>query len=411
MNSKALKTVRVVIRILVCAALITAGIASYFYFVNNRPQVKKQMEREVPHVYVETLEIEQTDALVIVDAMGTVSPSREILLKPSVGGTVTSVSDNFYPGGIVKKGDLLVTIDRKDYLTALKKAKSALEKAEADLEQEQGRQKSAGKELEYFENSGMGEVKDKALALRKPELDKVRAEVAAAEADLEQARIDLSRTRIKAPFNAIITETDVNEGSYVSSQQELATLHGTDTYWITASVAPDRLDALESFGGNGTKAVITSRSRDHRWTGRVKGKTGRTVESSRMAEILIEVKDPLGIETGGPALLTDEYVTMELIAGERRDVIALPRKYVHDNRHVWILKDGRLDIRRIQPFWKNTENVLIDRDNVMPGEELITSDISIPVQGMPVKRKPSGENAPVTSEENQAQKTGTRTHE
>ena len=389
MNSKSVQVIRVVIKTVLFFALIALGAALFFHFVQNRPEVKKQRKRDVQPVYVETRPIEKTDASLTVDAMGTVSPEREITLRPSVSGTVTGVGEHFHPGGIVRKGDLLVTIEETDYRIAVKKAESALQQAKADLAQERGQQESARKELQYYEKSGMDRVADKALVLRKPQLEKAKARVAAAEADLEQAKTDLSRTRIMAPFNAIITQTAVNLGSYVSSQQELATLYGTDTYWIKASVPPDKLDALECLGRDRPEAVITSQSRDLQWTGRVKGATGRTLENSRMAEILVEVDDPLGLETGDPALLSDEYVRLELLVAERRDVFAVARKHIRDNRSVWILKDGRLDIRRIEPFWKNTETVLIDK-GISAGEHLITSDISIPVQGMPIERKPSG---------------------
>jgi RND family efflux transporter MFP subunit len=344
--------------------------------------------------------MEKTDATLTVNAMGSVSPKREITLKPSVSGTVTRVGNHFDPGGIVSKGELLIAIEETDYRIAVKKAQSALQQAKADLEQERGQQKSARKELQYYEKSGMDRVTDKALVLRKPQLKKAQARVAAAEADLEQAKVNLSRTRIKAPFNAIITETSVNRGSYVSSQQELAVLHGTNTYWITASLAPDKLDALQRPDQGPAKAVITSQTRNFQWTGRVKGPTGRTLEKSRMAEILVEVDDPLGLETDAPALLSDEYVSLEILAAERRNVIAVDRKYVRDNRSVWILKDGRLDSRRIDPFWKNKKNVLVDK-GLSVGEHLITSDISIPIQGMPLKRNPSGEtglSAPIFPE-------------
>ena len=400
MTNKSAKAIRVIFKTVLFFALIALGTALFFHFVQNRPEVKKQRQREVKQVYVETRPIEKTDATLTVDAMGTVSPKREITLKPSVSGTVTRVGKHFHPGGIVREGDLLVTIEETDYRIAVKKAQSALQQAKADLEQERGQQESARKELQYYEKSGMDRVTDKALVLRKPQLKKAQARVSAAEADLEQAKVNLSRTRIKAPFHAIITKTSVNLGAYVSSQQELAVLHGTDTYWIKASMPPDKLDALKRLGSGPAKAVITSQTRNFQWTGRVKGPTGRTLEKSRMAEILVEVDDPLGLKTDAPALLSDEYVRLELLAAERRDVIAVARKHVRDNHTVWILKDGRLDIRRIDPFWKNTETVLVDK-GLFVGEHLITSDLSIPVQGMPLKRKPSGDgglSAPIFPE-------------
>ena len=50
------------------------------------------------------------------------------------------------------------------------------------------------------------------LALRKPHLEKALADLAAAEADLRQADLQLERTRLAAPFNAILRARHVTVG-------------------------------------------------------------------------------------------------------------------------------------------------------------------------------------------------------
>ena len=57
----------------------------------------------------------------VLTAIGIVKPSRQVALKPLIRGTVTSISENFIPGGFLKKGDVLLNIDPSDYRNILTK--------------------------------------------------------------------------------------------------------------------------------------------------------------------------------------------------------------------------------------------------------------------------------------------------
>jgi len=74
------------------------------------------------------------------------------------------------------------------------------------------------------------------LVAKEPQLEAARAKLAGEKADLRKAKLDLERTRIQAPFNAIVRKKFVDIGSQVSGQEQLAELVGTDSYWIQASI-------------------------------------------------------------------------------------------------------------------------------------------------------------------------------
>ena len=120
-------------------------------------------------------------------------------------------------GGLLKKGMNILQIDPLDYEIALAQKKSAVTDAEYALKLELGHQVVAKREWELLNGSQLGPDMEAELALRKPHLEKVRAALEAAEADLRTARLDLDRTRIVAPFNAMVRSKSVDIGSQVDT--------------------------------------------------------------------------------------------------------------------------------------------------------------------------------------------------
>ena len=107
--------------------------------------------------------------MVTVELAGIVKPDLNIDLKSRVSGEINMISDNFIPGGILKKGDLLVSIESIDYDLALTNALSQLQTAEFNYEVELGKTEIAKREWSLL-NKGSSTTKEKSLALRKPHL-------------------------------------------------------------------------------------------------------------------------------------------------------------------------------------------------------------------------------------------------
>jgi len=385
-----IKASHIIIQLIIFALLIAAGYAGFKYFTENKPEVGKKGPKKPKPVYVEIKQFLKQNEELVIDAMGEVYPEKEISLKPSVTGEINEISKNFYPGGIVKKGEILVKIDQRDYLTRVNKYRAAVKKAAAALDLESGQQESAAKEFEMFKNQNTSPIKNKNLALRKPQLQSAQADLESAKADLKQAEIDLAKTIIKAPFDAVLVETNTNTGSYVSAQENLATLYGTSKYRVKAYVPSDRVNRLYQQNKK-IKAEVKSQTNNVTRTGYLKSVTGKITQDSRMAEVLIEVDDPLGIKENKPPLLSGDYVSVSIKAGVFEDVISVPRKYVRDNNYLWIFNNKKLEIRKIDILWKNSKNVLI-RKSLNPEDKVITSAISVPVEGMPLFLSPGKED-------------------
>ncbi|MCP4116647.1 MAG: efflux RND transporter periplasmic adaptor subunit [Desulfobacteraceae bacterium] len=373
-------------RILVPMLIVAGGVALACFIYVTKPAAKRGQPRVKPPL-VEVMEARAADHVVTLSSMGTVTPSRSMALKPRVGGFVLYTSERFVPGGIFNKGEVILTLDPTDYKLALEKNKTLVSRARAEFNLEKGRQAVARAEVKLMETTSGKRFSDSDLALRKPQLAKVQAELAAAGVDLEKARLALERTVIRAPFNCMVMEKRVEQGSQVTSQETLAVLSATDEYWVEATLPMDELAWIRfPLSGKEQGSPVTVFTRDKRaHPGRILRLLGDLAPQSRLARVLIAVKDPLGLGAGkGTPLLINSYVTVS-IEGERlNNVIALPRQVARDGNGVWIARKNRLAIGQLEILWKNAETLFVE-SGVAPGDKIVLSELSSAVDGMAIR--------------------------
>lgn len=164
-----------------------------------------------PPPAVEVAQVIQRDVPIYLESIGTTRGDTEVEVRARVEGVLESV--NFAEGREVKKGELLYTIDPRQYQAALAQAKGRLAEAEADLarhEQDVARFRPLADEKAIPR-----QTLDTAVA----EANAGRAGVQSAEAAVTAAELDLSYTRIYSPTDGIIGKTEVNEGNLVGRGQ------------------------------------------------------------------------------------------------------------------------------------------------------------------------------------------------
>jgi RND family efflux transporter MFP subunit len=372
------------LKIILPVCLIALGVTGFWYYKSKVVKFKRKPAVKTAPV-VDIMKVNPSRVTAQIRAMGTVQADREVVIKSQVAGTVIQVAPEFVQGGLIRKGQLMVRIDPADYALAVNKAQSALAQAQADFEIEKGRQQIAREELKLMSMMSPNEVQETSLVLRKPQLEQAGAAVASAQSDLETARLDLERTRIIAPFHALVRSKEVDAGAMTAAQGALATLVDVTCYQVEVQVPLDRLDRIRVHETNGSPVRIRSLYAGREWDGRVVRTTGAVTEQSRMAGVIIRVDDPLGLgpAKGRPAMLLDDHVEA-LIEGQVFDnVFSLPRTLIREDSSLWIYKDGRLEIRKVAPVWIENDRVFI-QSGLSPGDLVICSDLSAPVSGMAV---------------------------
>lgn len=377
------------LKVLVPAGILLLGVSGMMVMINARSEPQKMPAPE-RGALVRVLELKPESRQVLVQATGTVEASRRAEIVPQVSGLVEEVAPNLAVGGFFRAGELLFRLEDIDYRLAVDRAGAAVAKAEFNLAREEGNARVARREWERLRLEGSQDPPP--LVLNEPQLNNAMAELAAAKAALRQAEIDLERTRIRAPFNSIVTAKNVDLGQYMRAGTGAATVAGTDLVEIVVPLPPDEAGWIEipsrGISRPGSKAVIRHQAggRGYTWEGRVGRSLGTIDPVSRMARLVVTVNDPYnlkgGLPAGQPALAMGMFVEVNLQGEHLREVIAIPRQAMHENNTVWLLDgDNTLRMRRIETLRLERNEVLVGR-GLAAGERLILTNLSGAAEGM-----------------------------
>ena len=290
--------------------------------------------------------------------------------------------------------DVLLQVDPRDYeleveqrMTDVTTAEVALQMAEANGLVAEREWKLLGEEIETTE---LGEQ----LARKEPQRLEAKAKLNAALGRLQMANLDLERTTLSAPFNALVIEDSVEVGQVVAPGSRIGTLVGTDQFEVIASVPIAKLDWItidpEQPERNSTARVSLELGEGRRLerTARVSRLAGEVERSGRLAKVILLIDDPLNRdeEPGRTPLLLGSYVRIEIEGPEITDVIELPRSIIHEDDTIWVMtNDDTLAIRKLDVIVGRIDSVLA-RVELAPGEEIVTSPLGVALPGMPLER-------------------------
>ncbi|UCG79030.1 MAG: efflux RND transporter periplasmic adaptor subunit [Nitrospirota bacterium] len=371
--------------------IVFAAIAIMFILIKARPAPKKEI-KENPGALVEIIEAERTEYQIKLRTNGTVQAQRQITIVPQVSGKVTYMDPRFVEGGFFKDGDLLLRMETADYELAVAQAEAALAQAEVELASEEGNAKLAREEWERI--SGGKEEDPNPLVLREPQLKRARANVSSAKAALKQAKLNLQRTSIYAPFNCLVSTKSVDIGQYVRAGAGIGTLTGTDSVEIIVPMPVADMGLLEiphnsiQNGGAKTAISIDLGGKKVEWRGRVIRSSGEIDSKSRMTEIIVRVDDPYGLKNKDKyysVLSIGMFVDVLIDGITIRDVFVIPRNVLHDGSTIWIAgPDNRLEIRYIEPLLVKDEAVIV-KIGLNEGDRLIRTNISGAADGMKIR--------------------------
>jgi len=322
--------------------LIVGGGISFFLF-STGPETMPE-EKESSAKIVQTIPLVAQTRSVSVSAFGSVVPARKVVIRPQVSGQVIRQSDEVTVGGHVQAGDELIRIDSKDYELALSQMKSELEQARFEREVESGRQVIARREWNELQSEmDMSEV-NQSLVLREPHLRRAEALMEKAENDIEKAELQLTRTVIEAPFNAMVVNESVEVGQLVGPGSTICELVGTDEFWIQVTMPFSELKWVKFPNGNEAGAVAdvildTGDGDSVVWRGRVERLLSDLDPLGRMARLIVSVPDPLGLQNGEEKLplLLGGYVEVKVDAGKQENTLRIPRESLREGNHIWVV--------------------------------------------------------------------------
>ena len=438
----------VVFQILIAAALLSTGGGVSVLLV----QENKRSNAADVEIISDPLPLISTEIVVAhttgfeVKADGNVIPHRDIQIATEVGGRVTYKNPNCRRGNQVKKGDVLLRIDRRDYELEVERLTQEETQAEVNIaeldieiantrellgvadEQVMLRKRDMARlvdltKREAVTDAQIDESRSNELTARNAQLSlkhritvyatrknrlKVAKQLVATQ--LKRAKLDLSRTEIVAPIDGVVIDDLVEQDSYVQKGTAIFVVEDTSAVEVLCGLRMEDLAWLRGEAPIGSPdqlfpqrpAVVQFRiGKDlFEWPARLDRFDGLGLDrQTRTAPCRIVVENPISssrdcdpndadcVQTrSGLPLLRGMYVSVKIETPDLQDLLRIPSDALRPGDVVWSVFDGKLQLHKIEAVRVIDDDVLIrSEDNLKAGSQVVVSPISGPYNGMVVQ--------------------------
>jgi len=387
------KTPSGLIQLLLVVVIIIVGVLIAVVFIKyKKPPQRQEQTVLAPLVKVEHLD--RRDIQMIIRGYGTVNPRLQVEIVPQVSGKVVWVNPQFKAGGFIRKAELIFKIDPRDYELSVRQANAAVAEAQVMLDLEKAEAKIAKEEWLQLHP---GEEPDSPLVFREPQIRQAQARLESANAVLATAELNLERTQISLPVDAMIMNERIDLGQYVMIGQSVGAAYGIESMEIEVPLEdkelawfaiPDNTVSVntEESPGKGAIAQVKANfaGEEKCWPGYVVRTTGQVDKTSRLISVIVEVSEPFKDSDSTPPLLPGMFVEVLIEGNILKNAIAVPRDAIRNNNEVWVAKDGQLHVQPLEIVRANRDFAYAD-SGLDDGDMIIVSSLDAVIEEMKVR--------------------------
>ena len=328
------------------------------------------------------------------DYVGRFEAVRRVEIRPRVSGYLQRV--HFRPGSLVEEGDMLVSIDPRPFQSEITRIEAEIAQARSRQSLAESRTRRAQTLLEA--RAGSREEYEETLQAG----ESAEAEIAAAEARLQRARLDLEFTRIRAPIAGRVGADLVNAGNLVTEGTSLlTTIVSVDPVYFTFTASEQdylnysrlsRAGQRESSRETANPVRIRLADEDnYRIEGRMDFVDNAVDEGTATISARAVVENPDGFLTPGM------FGQMRLYGRDPFVATLIPEKliqYDQSQAFVWTL-DGEDAARRtyLELGRRVDGERIIVESGLETDDRLVTSNVQALRPGAKVEAQPPGDQA------------------
>lgn len=339
---------------------------------------------------VTTAKVFKGDLIKWVNANGIVKASKELEIQANISGYIKEL--NAYEGKKAKKDELLIFIDDTQYQLAYKNAVARVNSSSVDYYLNL---KDSGNNITSDVETSKKEIEQKITDLKKQydsgkmnkdtydkkmdDLDAAllmsgakRNEVAADKANLTTARnskleaeLNLSYTKIKAPFSGVIGDIDLIAGKRINAGEKLFKIFETSTLKVEVRVLENDVASINV--GSFVEVNINSLPNE-KFTGRVANISPHIDTETKTCKVIVEMKNM------NDKIKPGMFATVNIQAATYKNRLLAPIEalVVRDNRNlVFVAVDGLAKWEYFDLGEKNDRYIEITSDNIKAGDEVV----------------------------------------
>jgi RND family efflux transporter MFP subunit len=279
------------------------------------------MKKEVPPVKVITLTLVPHRLKDRIDLPAEVEAAEEVIVKAEVSGQVMDIRAR--EGARLKKGQVLLSLDDRDYRSRLARIQANHRLAER----------------EYQRHAKL----TRSNATSRAKLDNIEAQLKALEAQLEEARLALSRTRIAAPISCVLNDIMAEKGDFVGVGEPVAQILQVDQVTVTVGVPESDVAAI--FDLEEAEVVLDALD-DRRVTGKKVFLSRKPRTLARLYDLELSVPNPDG------RILPGMFARVTLVKKVYEQALTIPLYAMitqGDEQFVYVEEEGRARKRHVEP--------------------------------------------------------------
>ncbi|WP_323011248.1 efflux RND transporter periplasmic adaptor subunit [Castellaniella sp.] len=360
---------------------------------------KPQQGMQGMKVPVSVIQIQPQSAIVNTDLPGRVQAIEDAEIRARVTGIVQGIE--FAQGGKVKAGQLLFTIDPAPY-------QATRDQAAAQLKSAQAAAVTARLQAQRFAKLiGQHAISQQDYDNAQAQSRQADAAVAAAQAALEAAEINLGYTRVTSPIDGQIGKSLVTVGALVSATQatQLAAVHRLDQVYVDITQPVAQISVLRQqiadgiitpdAQGNTQAKVLLEDNSTYRHDGTLLFSGVAVDPGTGQVNLRALFPNPEQI------LLPGLYVQVRLIQGTDPKALVVPEQAIQrtadGNSTLVLVKDGKAAYTPVQVGPRVGQGYIIYQ-GIQAGDQLVVAGFQKIRPGAPVQPMPWQPNAKPTAQ-------------
>ena len=391
-----------IMRIVIPCCLLVLGVFA-FWWLSQAQEKPQTPPADSKLIRTRVAALVRGDYTVVVKANGMVQAHNEVALSAQVSGQVEKVSPAFEVGSYFSRGDVLVELDDRDYQTAIAVAEATKLGAEAAL---QLATETYDRNFNLHAKKGVSEaILKQSFAARA----QAAAQLDTVTAHLEQARRDLDRTRIRAPFDGRVRQKSVGVGQSVGLGAPLGHVFAIDYAEVRLPISsreqafldlPERqsdipVDVELRDGINATSETV--------WHAKIVRTEGTLNADTLELFAIARIDDPFGLVSADPPLRIGQPIIASISGKTLDNVVSVPRTAVRQLDQVFFINDGELTNKTLDPIWTDADYLIVADPTIADGQLVAMTRIVYAPDGAKVEIIPDAEiELTTTSTDNKA---------
>lgn len=333
-------------------------------------------------IAVDVLEVEPGPYQLTVRTSGVVEAKKIVDITPQVSGQIVRVNPAFATGGSFAANEVLFEIDKRDYKLEIDRLEAAIASAQTKLAIENAESKRA--KAEYLEVHPGANIPP--LVARLPQLAEAQANIVAAKAQLEVAKLNLARTDFSLPFNGRVSETNITAGQFISSGGVYGKVFDKDSIEISATVESKTLKWLTPEAILDISIVLEDTGVEEVLSGELRRSVANIDVQTRFAPIHIGFIDP------APNALPGNFAKVYIIGPKLGSAMTIPQTAVQPGGFIWTV-DNKDKLHAIKPdiLLTTEDNIVIQ--NQSPSLKVVTNRVLGGIEGMKVQAMTAKEDS------------------